>query len=294
MDRSQINPAEDFAQWKPLIERGLADDDWERDWTALGCTRSRAPVTARLVAKQAGVWAGEGILRAAEAVAGERGMPIRLSRLLQDSANIREDQVVCVWRGNVRMALALERTAINLAAWASGVATATDELVRLARKACPRETPRICPTRKTLPGYRDLAIHAVKCGGGYPHRTSLASGVLIKENHVVAAGGIARAIAGSRMVAPHGLKIECEVRNLKELRAALKAEVDGVLLDNFTPSEVRKALQWKGRAFFEVSGGINRLNVGMYAIQGVDVLSVGGLTHSPRSLDLSLLFGGAG
>jgi nicotinate-nucleotide pyrophosphorylase (carboxylating) len=119
---------------------------------------------------------------------------------------------------------------------------------------------------------------------------SLAGGVLIKENHIAAAGGISRAIKGAKQVAPHGLKIETEVRSLKELAEALDAGVDGVLLDNFSPIDVKRAVQKiSGRIFIEVSGGLDAKNIGDYAIPGVDVLSSGSLTHSVTATDLSLL-----
>ena len=148
-------------------------------------------------------------------------------------------------------------------------------------------------TRKTLPGYRDLSILGLQVGGGYAHRVSLSGGVLIKENHIVIAGSIQKAVDGARSIAPHGLKIEVEVRSVKELQQALKARVDCVLLDNFQPSQVQTALEIMSKheycPLIEVSGGLTEANIVEYAIEGVDVLSVGSLTHSVKSLDLSLL-----
>jgi nicotinate-nucleotide pyrophosphorylase (carboxylating) len=167
--------------------------------------------------------------------------------------------------------------------------------VKIVREACPKRPPRVTSTRKTLPGYRDIAIASVLAGGGHSHRVSLSSGVLIKENHIAAAGGIAGAIAGAREIAPHGLRVEVEVRDEDELQQALAAHADGVLLDNFKPEQIRKALTIIDQAklsqhvLVEVSGGIHEGNICEYSIEGVDVISVGSLTHSVKATDLSLL-----
>jgi nicotinate-nucleotide pyrophosphorylase (carboxylating) len=177
------------------------------------------------------------------------------------------------------------------------VATQTDALVQIVRSVGLDNPPRVTSTRKTLPGYRDLSIAAVIAGGGHPHRVSLSGGVLIKENHIAAAGGIASAIRGAVSVAPHGLRVEVEVRDLKELQEALDHEVDVVLLDNFSPSLVAEALKLihahaHSRVRVEVSGGISQRNIRDYVQQGVHVISVGSLTHSVSPLDLSLLVEG--
>jgi nicotinate-nucleotide pyrophosphorylase (carboxylating) len=213
--------------------------------------------------------------------------------MVEDGEELKPGETVMTLRGPARVLLALERPMLNLASYVSGIATRTEGLVWLVKKACPKRTPRVTSTRKTLPGYRDLATYGVLAGGGHAHRLSLSGGVLIKENHIAAAGGIARAIEGAREVAPHGLKIECEVRNLGELSRALTAGADGVLLDNFKVKEVKDALKLiAGRPkapVIEVSGGLNEDNIASYAIPGVDVLSVGSLTHSVTAVDLSLL-----
>jgi nicotinate-nucleotide pyrophosphorylase (carboxylating) len=186
--------------------------------------------------------------------------------------------------------LALERPFLNLVAYASGVASATRQLVDVVARV---SSARVTSTRKILPYYRDLAIYGVLCGGGVAHRVSLSGGVLLKENHIAAAGGIARAIKGVQAISPHGLKIEIEVRNLDELKQALKAGAEVVMLDNFEPEKVRAAVKQvresKRAVVIEVSGGLTAANIAEYALPGVDVLSCGGLTHSVRALDLSLL-----
>jgi nicotinate-nucleotide pyrophosphorylase (carboxylating) len=221
------------------------------------------------------------------------GEPLTLKAQLEDGRSFKPGDVLVALKGPARTLLALERPFLNLASYVSGIATRTQGLVKLVHSECPKRPPRVTSTRKTLPGYRDIAVYGVIAGGGHAHRTSLSGGVLIKENHVAAAGGIARAIEGVREVAPHGLKIETEVRDLKELSQALSAGAEGVLLDNFTPQLVKEALRLidkqPSRPVVEVSGGLSEENIASYAIEGVDVLSVGSLTHSVTAVDLSLL-----
>jgi nicotinate-nucleotide pyrophosphorylase (carboxylating) len=289
--------------WKELLHQGLQEDGWQWDWTTLGTvgasnakgkTQGKTTIQAKVVAKSNGVWAAAGLVSALNSVAREFGAPTDLARLnIPDGKSFKPGDVLSEWRGSSRLILALERPFINLAAYVSGIATQTDRLVKQVTQACPKRTPRVTSTRKTLPGYRDLGVLGVQAGGGHSHRVSLSGGVLIKENHIAAAGSIARAITGARDVAPHGLKIEIEVRSLKELSLALLARADGVLLDNFTPAQVREALKViDGKTMVEVSGGLNETNIAGYAIPGVDVLSVGALTHSVKSADFSLLVRG--
>jgi nicotinate-nucleotide pyrophosphorylase (carboxylating) len=144
-------------------------------------------------------------------------------------------------------------------------------------------------TRKTTPGWRALEKHAVRCGGGANHRSSLGEHVLIKDNHLAAAGSLRRAVARARAAAPHLSRIEVEVATLPGVRAALAAGAEVILLDNFTPDRVRAAVALiAGRARIEVSGGVRRETLRAYAVPGVDVISVGALTHSAPAADLSL------
>ena len=158
-----------------------------------------------------------------------------------------------------------------------------------------KNPPRLTGTRKTLPGYRDLAVQSSLIGGAHPHRYNLSGGLLIKENHIAAAGSIVHAISNAREVAPHLLKVEIEVKNITELREAIAAGAEVIMLDNFTPEQIREAIKLKPArtsgtgVLFEVSGGINLSNISDYAIEGLDVISVGSITHSVKSIDLSLL-----
>ncbi|OFZ52794.1 MAG: nicotinate-nucleotide diphosphorylase (carboxylating) [Bdellovibrionales bacterium RIFOXYC1_FULL_54_43] len=283
--------------WKELLLTGLKEDGWPWDWTSMGLgARARRSVKARIISKSDGVWAASGLSTAINHVARELGAEIVSQCFVADGEALRPGKLVCEWRGAASLVLALERPFLNLASYVSGIATSTHRLVEQVRRACPSRPPRVTATRKTLPHYRDLAVHGVQCGGGFSHRLGLSAGVLIKENHIASAQGIGPAINGVRARAPHGLKLEIEVTSGKELKQALEAGAEAVLLDNFSPSEVRSAIRvvelTKKRPLIEVSGGLNETNIGDYAIEGVDILSVGSLTHSIRAVDLSLLIGG--
>jgi nicotinate-nucleotide pyrophosphorylase (carboxylating) len=292
-----------FLDAKHLIRAGLRDDGWPSDWTTLGSVKNPLKkVRARLVAKASGIWAGAALTHSLNSVARElaeitTGDFLAQSRL-EDGEAVKPGQQVAEWTGSAILVLALERPFLNLAQFAGGIATATHEFAAIVKKACPKATPRVTATRKTLPYYRDLAFYALQVGGGHVHRTNLAGGVLIKENHIAAAGGIAQAIRGTRSIAPHGFKIEIEVRDLQELQKAIKAHADVIMLDNFSVADVQRAIKMidasfppgsSARPLIVVSGGLSTSNIAKYAIPGVDILSIGSLTHSVRALDISLL-----
>lgn len=280
--------------WRELLRKGLEDDDWAWDWTSLGTIQGGTrKVRAKIVSKSEGVWAADGLIDAVISLSRELEAPVSINSKVKDGQRLKTGQTLMEWNGPTRELLALERPFLNLASYAGGIATRTRGLVDIVNRACGKRPPRVTSTRKTLPAYRDIAVLSVIAGGGYSHRLSLGGGVLIKENHIAAAGDIKAAVEGVRSVAPHGLRIEVEVTSIKELEQALRSQVDGVLLDNFTPSEVRSALE-KCRSvqrppIVEVSGGLNEENIAEYALEGVDVLSVGSLTHSVKAIDLSLL-----
>ncbi|MEN9579550.1 MAG: hypothetical protein RJA70_2559 [Pseudomonadota bacterium] len=193
-----------------------------------------------------------------------------------------------IWQvsGNARALLMAERTALNFAQRLSGIATLTRQFVH----ALPSGSKtRITDTRKTTPGLRALERYAVRTGGGYNHRDNLGSAVLIKDNHIVAAGGVESALANARARAPHTCKLEIEVVSLQMLAQALEHGADIVMLDNFAPDEVQQAVRMAaGIASVEVSGGITLERVASLAEAGVDIISVGALTHSARAADISL------
>ena len=292
--------------WKEHLERSLEEDQWHWDWTTRGAladpgARNRIR-TARVVAKSSGVWAGQGLDEAVAALARAEGFNLECRSAVENGASFNPGDIVTRWSGPAHALLVFERSYLNLASWCSGIATRTraaaDQVAhawKAAGKGSDRLMPRVTATRKTLPGFRDLSIQAVLAGGGYSHRTSLAGGVLIKENHIAAAGGIAAAVQGARAVAPHGLLIEIEVRNQAELTEAIGLGVGCIMLDNFRPEEVRSAVEsiqpltGSGRPLIEVSGGIHDANIAAYVIPGVDLISSGSLTHSVKASDLSML-----
>lgn len=281
--------------WEKHLEEALREDGWPWDWTTLSALSApNARSYARIVAKSDGVWAPEGIFDAAEAISKKTGYPLEIRPQAVMGREFKKGEVIAEWSGPAAGILALERPILNLAAYSCGIATATRAIVKKIESLKLKKPPRVTSTRKTLPGYRDISLQAVMAGGGFSHRVSLSGGVLIKENHIAAAGGIAQAVLLARATAPHVLKIETEVRNLSELKDAMTAKVDGVLLDNFSPPSVREAVQFvqasKQSIFIEVSGGVTLENVSDFAVEGVDVISVGSVTHSVRAVDLSLLF----
>lgn len=191
-------------------------------------------------------------------------------------------------KGPAQSLLVAERTALNILQRLSGVATATRQYTKLAEQFGIQ----ILDTRKTTPGMRQLEKYAVRCAGGTNHRVGLFDAILIKDNHVSIAGGITAAIERSRAAFPNR-PVEIEVTNFTELNDALKAKAEKVLLDNMTPKQVKEAVLIVGkRAFIEVSGGVNLDNLESYLIEGVNAISIGALTHSTRSLDISLEIGG--
>ncbi|HTO03976.1 MAG TPA: carboxylating nicotinate-nucleotide diphosphorylase [Opitutus sp.] len=181
--------------------------------------------------------------------------------------------------------LTAERTALNFIQRLSGIAT----LSRKFADAVKGTGVRVVDTRKTTPGYRALEKYAVRCGGCVNHRSSLGEHVLIKDNHIAAAGSLGQAVKLARAAAPHLARIEVEAKTLTEVREALRAQADVILLDNMTPAQVQAALKViAGAAIVEVSGGVRFETVRDYALPGVDVISVGALTHSAPAADLSL------
>jgi nicotinate-nucleotide pyrophosphorylase (carboxylating) len=208
---------------------------------------------------------------------------VRVERRIAEGAQARAGDVLWIVEGSTRSLLMAERTALNFAQRLSGVATLTRRFV----SAIPEGKPlRIVDTRKTTPGLRPLERYAVRTGGGHNHRDSLGSAVLIKDNHIVAAGGISAAIKAARL-APHTSRIEVEVESLEMLDEALAAGADVVMLDNFAPAQIAAAVQRaRGRAQVEVSGGVTLERVPELANAGVDVASVGALTHSAPAADI--------
>lgn len=240
--------------------------------------------SGRMLAKEPLILCG---LALVEAVTARVDPRIIVRRLAADGDRLERGQLACELEGPVRSVLSAERTALNFVQRLSGVATITRQFV----DAVAGTRAIIVDTRKTTPGWRLLDKRAVVCGGGRNHRADLGSGLLIKDNHIAACGGVRQAIARARARAPHPLRIEVEVDTLEQLDDALAERAEIILLDNMTPAQVREAVERiAGRAMSEVSGGISLATVRAYAEAGCDLISVGALTHSARAVDLSLDF----
>lgn len=266
-----------------IVARALAEDLASGDVTARVTVPAGTTSRARMVAKAPLVVAGMAVARAVF----ERVDPrIEVDVTVRDGISVTPGAVMMTLSGDARALLAGERTALNLLQRMCGVATVTRSYVDAAAGKC-----RICDTRKTMPGLRALDRYAVRCGGGHNHRNDLGAGVLIKENHIRAAGGVTAAVSRARQQAPHTLRVECEVTTLDELREALAAGAGAVLLDNMDDETVRAAVQIvAGAAVVEVSGGVSHERIAALAGLGIDIISVGKLTHSAPASDISLLF----
>lgn len=239
---------------------------------------------AKLAARKPGTIAG---LIAAECAFSVVDPDLKFTARVPDGSQVKAGAVVATIEGSARSILAAERVALNFTGHLSGVATATRALV----DAVKGTKARIVETRKTTPGLRLLEKYAVRCGGGFNHRLGLDDAVLIKDNHIAAAGSITKAVKAARAGTAHMVKIEVEVDTLKQLEEALKIGVNTILLDNMPPDTLRKAVAMaKGRAVLEASGNISLATVRAVAETGVDYISSGAITHSVTNLDLGLDF----
>jgi nicotinate-nucleotide pyrophosphorylase (carboxylating) len=263
-----------------LVEAALAEDVGAGDVTTDAVVAPDAVGAAVLVTRAPGVVAGLG---PAEAVFRALDPEIGFVRLVEEGAVLDEPSPVARVSGSLRAILTGERTAVNLLGRLSGIATVTRRYVG----AVNGTGVAILDTRKTTPGLRELEKHAVACGGGRNHRFGLSDGVLVKDNHLRAAGSIAGAVESVR--ATTGLPIEVECDTLPQVEEALAAGADAILLDNMTLDELRAAVAiTDGRARLEASGGVTLDTVRAIAETGVDEISIGALTHSAPALDVSL------
>jgi nicotinate-nucleotide pyrophosphorylase (carboxylating) len=238
----------------------------------------------KLAARKPGTIAG---LIAAECAFRMIDPDLKFTVKLPDGSQAKAGALVATIEGAARSILTAERVALNFTGHLSGIATATRALV----DAVKGTKARIVCTRKTTPGLRVLEKYAVRCGGGFNHRFGLDDAVLIKDNHIAAAGSITKAVKAARAGTAHMVKIEVEVDTLKQLEEALKIGVDTILLDNMPPDTLRKAVDMaKGRAVLEASGNITLDTVRAVAETGVDYISSGAITHSAINLDLGLDF----
>lgn len=268
---------------REAIERALLEDLAGGDLTTEATVDEDTRAVGRAVAQAPLVACGADVFAA---VFVTLDPSLRVERLVDDGAEVDAGTGLWVVEGAARSILLGERTALNFVQRLSGIATQTRRYVAALP---PGSRTRITDTRKTTPGLRALERYAVRCGGAHNHRDALGAGVLIKDNHIEAAGGVAAAVARARARAPHTARVEIEVESLPMLDAALAAGADVVMLDNFAPDALRAALERaRGRALVEVSGRVTLERIGELGALGVDVVSVGALTHSVPASDIAL------
>ena len=268
---------------EPVVRLALAEDLGRAgDVTARACIPEGARMRAVFAARKPGVLAGIDCVRLAVLAMDPRAT-IDLKR--RDGEAFEAGAVLAEVEADARAFLAAERTALNLLGRLCGIATLTRAYV----DAVAGTSARIADTRKTTPGLRALEKHAVLCGGGLNHRFGLDDAILIKDNHVAVCGGVGEAVRRAKAAAGHLMKVEVEVDGLDQLDEALAERPDVIMLDNFTLADLREAVaRTAGRVTLEASGGVNLETVRGIAETGVDVISVGALTHSAASLDIGL------
>jgi len=270
-----------------LVRMALLEDAPWGDLTSQALIPATARVTAQLVAREPGVLSGEDIFRAAMSLTDPA---IATEFLIHDAATFTKGAVLAHIHGPAQAVLQAERVALNFVQRMSGIATQTAQYVA----ATAGTRARIVDTRKTTPGLRLIERYAVRCGGGHNHRFSLSDAVMAKDNHLAilaanGSGNLTQDLRAARTSLPHTTHIEVEVDRIDQIEPVLAAGVDTIMLDNFTVDQLRAGVQQiAGRALVEASGGITLASIRDIASTGVDIISVGALTHSVRSLDLGL------
>ena len=262
------------------VERAFAEDIGHGDATA-SLLPADAAATTQLTCREEAVIAG---IPWFDACVRKLDPHARIDWHVTDGDRVVPGSIVCDMHGHARSLVTAERSALNFLQMLSGTATVTAAYVA----AVAGTRTRVLDTRKTVPGLRLAQKYAVRCGGGHNHRMGLYDAILVKENHIIAAGGIAAAVQAARQLHPT-LLLEVEVENLDELQQALDAGVDRIMLDNFTLPLMREAVtQTDGRVPLEISGNVDLQTIGDYARTGVDYISVGALTKHVQAIDLSL------
>lgn len=269
-------------QIRPLVEAALREDIRSGDITTNALIPLDARATAQMRMRENGVLSGIELAKCAFALLDA---DVRFSQERSDGETLTKGDIILQIEGAARAVLTGERVALNFVQRMSGIATLTQQFVQQTEdtKAV------IADTRKTTPGLRVLEKYAVRCGGGSNHRFALDDLILIKDNHIALCGGIAPAIERARKSIGHAVKIEIECDTLQQVREVVDARADILLLDNMNAEQVREAVGIvAGRALCEASGGVNLATVRGIAQSGVDIISVGALTHGARSLDIGL------
>lgn len=275
-----MNTLSDF-QIAPFVEAALREDIRSGDITTDAIFPIDAQGRAQMTMREAGVLAGVPLARLAFEMLGD----VRVEIIKNDGDELQAGDRVLEVTGNARSILTGERVALNFVQRLSGIATLTQQFVRETQGT----KAQIADTRKTTPTLRLLEKYAVRCGGGSNHRFALDDMILIKDNHIALCGGILQAVERARENVGHAVKIEVECDDLDQVREAVEARADIILLDNMTPDILREAVEIvNNRALCEASGGVNLQTVKAIAQSGVDIVSVGALTHGARSLDIGL------
>ena len=267
---------------RDIIEAALAEDIGTGDITTQATVSPKKKGRAQAVAKDDFVIAGIDVFAETFQLLDKS---IKVNKLIDDGYRAKRGDIIAEVLGSLSNILQAERVALNLFQRMSGIATLTSKYVKAVRGS----KAKILDTRKTMPGLRVLDKMAVRIGGGCNHRTGLYDGVIIKDNHIEAAGGIIAAVKAQRKRLPHTLKIEVETKNIKEVKEALKCCVDIIMLDNMSVPAMKRAVGLvAGRALLEASGNVNLQSVSEIAATGVDLISIGELTHSVQAADISL------
>ncbi len=265
-----------------LIKLALKEDITSEDASTNAVIRKKTLGRVQLICKQNGVICGLSVFkRTFELLDGS----VKIDLFAEDGDRVEKGQLIAEVEGDIRVLLSGERTALNFLQRMSGIATYTAELVKLLEGS----KTKLLDTRKTTPNMRIFEKYSVRVGGGVNHRYNLSDGILLKDNHIGAAGSVKRAVELAKEYSPFVRKIEIEVENLEMCRQALEAGADIIMLDNMPPEDMKKAVEMiGGRALTECSGNITKENIRSIADIGVDFVSSGALTHSAPILDLSL------
>jgi nicotinate-nucleotide pyrophosphorylase (carboxylating) len=277
-----MNPVTTLLNVDNLILQALREDISSEDVTTNAVMRESKAGTADLICKQDGIIAGLDVFKRVFELLDDTA---KVTFNVKDGDEVKNGQLLAVVEGDIRALLSGERTALNYLQRMSGIATYTNSVAKLLKGS----NTKLLDTRKTTPNMRIFEKYAVKVGGGYNHRYNLSDGILIKDNHIGAAGGVKKAIEMAKEYAPFVRKIEVEVENLDMLKEALEAGADIIMLDNMTPEMMKEAVALtKGKAETECSGNVTKENIQNIIDIGVDYVSSGALTHSAPILDLSL------
>lgn len=265
-----------------LIKMALQEDISSEDVTTNAVMRNRKQGEVQLICKQDGIIAGLGVFERVFKLLDET---TEVEFYAEDSDEVKNKQLLGVIRGDIRVLLSGERTALNYLQRMSGIATYTHQIAELLKET----KIKLLDTRKTTPNMRIFEKYAVKVGGGYNHRYNLSDGILLKDNHIGAAGSVKKAVEMAKEYAPFVRKIEIETENLEMVKEAVEAGADIIMLDNMTPEVMKEAVKLiDGRAETECSGNVTKENIERLVEVGVDYISSGALTHSSPILDLSL------